>query len=212
MNRIEFSATMIFNEENLEKAKDVIKNQKVINNNFNIIEDRKNGDLSPRVSMFDNIIKIFLPINYMGSEGATIADSLIEISYGYYMDKVFESNEYSRLAFYRGEKFYYDCFPEMFTSERLQHLEAAKSMKVKSDYATEVIETLSKDYSYLMSCESECNIEERLALFFSDIKKYKDSFSQEDMECITKSINEESEKIGVRYNSEETADMPFDIN
>ena len=209
MNRIEFSATMIFNAENLEKAKEIVKDQKVLNNNFNIIEDLKNGDLSPRISMFDNIIKIYLPISYMGSEGAVIADSLIDLSYGYYMDKVFESNEYSRLAFYRGEQFYYDCFPEMFTSEKLQHLETAKNMKIRSDHATEIIKTLSEDYSYLMSCESKCNVEERLVLFFSDIKSYKDSFSKEDMERITKSIDEESEKIGVRYDSEETADMPF---
>jgi hypothetical protein len=199
MNRIEFSATMIFNEENLEKAKDVIKNQKIISKNFNIIEDLKSGDMSPRISMFDNVIKIYLPISYMGSEGATIADSLIELSYGYYMDKVFESNEYSRTAFYRGEHFYYDSFPEVFTSAKLQHLETAKSMGIKYEHASKIIKTLSGDYYYLMSCESECNIEERLALFFSDIKLFKDSFSEEDIANIEKSIGEEFKSISGRY-------------
>lgn len=211
MNRIEFSATMIFNEENLEKAKDVVKNQKVLDNNFNIIEDLKRGDLSPKISMFDNIIKIYLPVSYMGNEGAVIADSLLDLSYGYYMDKVVESNEYSRMAFYKGKQFYYDCFPEMFTSEKLQHLKTAKDIMVRSDHATEIIKTLSDDYSHLISCEAECNAEERLSLFFSKIKSYRSSFSKEDMDYIIKSIDEESEKIGAINKAEDTEDMPFEL-
>jgi hypothetical protein len=211
MNRIEFSATMIFNEENLEKAKEIVKNQKVTNKNFNLIEDLKNGDLSPRILIFDNIIKIYLPISYMGTEGAEIADSLIDLSYGYYMDKVFESNEYSTLAFYKGEYFYYDSFPEVFTSRRLQYLEEAKSMRIKLDHTTELIERLCEDYSCLMSSEFSCNIEERLVELFYNIKKYKDCFSKEDMDYIIKSIDEESETIGVKYKAEYTEDMPFEF-
>ena len=41
MNRIEFSATMIFDEKNFEKAKEIVKGQKVLGHNFNVTEDRK---------------------------------------------------------------------------------------------------------------------------------------------------------------------------
>ena len=33
--------------------------------------------MSPRIAVFDNIIKIYLPVSYMGKEGADIADNLL---------------------------------------------------------------------------------------------------------------------------------------
>jgi hypothetical protein len=204
MNRLTCTATIIYNEENFISAMDIIKDLVEFSENINISEKIKEDSSICCISAFDNIIKLYLPIHYMGNDAAKLADDLLSLADGYYMDKAFESNEYSRTARYKGEEFYYDCFPEFFTSEKLQHLNAAKDMMVKAEDATEIIKTLSEDYSYLISCESDCNIEDRLSLFFLKIKNFKESFSQEDMIYIDKSISDESEKISLGYNSEET--------
>jgi len=211
MNRIEFSATMIFDEKNFEKAKEIVKGQKVLGHNFNVTEDRKDGDMSPQIAVFDNIIKIYLPVSYMGKEGADIADNLLDLSYGYYMDKVFESNEYSRTAFYEGKSFYYDCLPEMHTSERLEHLIVSRDEKIKDLDASRFIKLMSSDYVELISSCDECDIENKLSEFFTQIEESKKSFSELDMENVLRAIEDESKLIGFFYKDSESVSDDFEL-
>jgi hypothetical protein len=209
-NRITFTATMLFSEENINKAIQEVRN---ISNYFS-----ENKNLEPLikdnwgeecVACFDNVIKVYLPINFMGAEGAHIADTLMDLSYGYYMDKVFESNEYSRTAFYRGEGFRYDCFSEMFTSPEYEALLVAKEESVSIDYATSMIDRLSSEYHEAMDSGSSNHIEEMLSKLFLDISSYRNEFSDEDRTSIEENISELKKDLGLEEERDLYPDFAF---